>query len=152
MLLCGEGGDEVLWPSTVLSLSRRMPTWKLAGEVARSIVLHRCRPPAGLRDRLRQWRRSASEAPAFPTWLDPVFAANLDLHDRWRHFNAPETVADAPLRAEAHGRLETGPWSWYFEFSDPGVTRIPVETRYPFLDVRLVGSVLAMPPLPWSDR
>jgi asparagine synthase (glutamine-hydrolysing) len=27
---------------------------------------------------------------------------------------------------------------------------VPVEIRYPFLDVRLVSCVLAMPPLPWA--
>ena len=74
----------------------------------------------------------------FPAWLDPTFAASLGLHDRWQEFNAPEAVADDGVRAEARSRLATGPWSWYFEFSDPGVTRIPVEIRYPFLDVRLV--------------
>ena len=35
------------------------------------------------------------------------------------------------------------------EASDPGVTGIPIEARYPFLDVRLVSYLLAIPPLPW---
>ncbi len=150
VLLCGEGGDEVLWPSTVLSLSKRMTALELAGDVARSIVFHRRRPPAGLRVRVRRWLGKDSGTPPFPAWLDPEFAASLGLYDRWSEFNAPEVLADDAVRAEARSRLASGPWPWYFEFSDPGVTRIPVEIRYPFLDVRLVGDLLAMPPLPWS--
>jgi asparagine synthase (glutamine-hydrolysing) len=149
VLLCGEGGDEVLWPSTVLSLSRRMPVLNLAGDVARSLVFHHRRPPVGIRAWLKRWLGEDSEIPPFPSWVEPAFASRLDLQDRWRRFNAPEAVADDAVRAEACGRLATGPWSWYFEFSDPGVTRIPVESRYPFFDVRLVGTLLAMPPLPW---
>ena len=63
--------------------------------------------------------------------------------------NALESAADHPLRPQAYRRLAKAPWSWYFESFDPGVTRIPVEGRYPFLDVRLVSYLLAIPPIPW---
>ena len=53
------------------------------------------------------------------------------------------------MRPEAYGRLAMAPWPWYFESFDPGVTRVPVEGRYPFLDLRLVGFLLAIPPVPW---
>ena len=43
----------------------------------------------------------------------------------------------------------TAPWAWYFETFDPGMTRIPVEGRYPFLDLRVINFLLAIPPLPW---
>jgi asparagine synthase (glutamine-hydrolysing) len=36
-----------------------------------------------------------------------------------------------------------------FEQNDPGVTGCGVEVRYPFLDLRLVGYLLALPPVPW---
>jgi asparagine synthase (glutamine-hydrolysing) len=36
-----------------------------------------------------------------------------------------------------------------FELEDPGVTRCPVEVRHPFLDLRIVNYVLALPPFPW---
>jgi len=36
-----------------------------------------------------------------------------------------------------------------FETEDAGVTQFPVETRYPFLDLRIVNYLLALPPFPW---
>jgi asparagine synthase (glutamine-hydrolysing) len=36
-----------------------------------------------------------------------------------------------------------------YERCDSGVTRLPLEVRYPFFDIRLVEDVLAMPPIPW---
>jgi asparagine synthetase B (glutamine-hydrolysing) len=36
-----------------------------------------------------------------------------------------------------------------FEQESPGVTRCLVETRYPFLDLRVVNYLLALPPFPF---
>jgi asparagine synthase (glutamine-hydrolysing) len=123
VLLCGEGGDEVLWSSYVVDLFGRMPWLELGADITRTLVRHRRRPAAGIRARLRQLQRDEGAA--------------------------PEPPADHPLRPEAHRRLATAPWSWYFESFDPGVMRVPVEGRYPFLDLRLVNYLLAIPPLPW---
>ena len=35
------------------------------------------------------------------------------------------------------------------EQENAGVTHFPVETRYPFLDLRIVNYLLALPPFPW---
>ncbi len=35
-----------------------------------------------------------------------------------------------------------------FERENPGLTRFPVEVRYPFLDLRIVNFLLALPPFP----
>jgi asparagine synthase (glutamine-hydrolysing) len=44
-------------------------------------------------------------------------------------------------------------WPALFEGYDPGVTRVPVEVRHPFFDLRLVDFLLALPALPWcSDK
>jgi asparagine synthase (glutamine-hydrolysing) len=40
-------------------------------------------------------------------------------------------------------------WPAYLENADPGVTGVAVEHRWPFLDLRLVNYLLAIPPLPW---
>jgi asparagine synthase (glutamine-hydrolysing) len=36
-----------------------------------------------------------------------------------------------------------------FENENAGATYFPVETRYPFLDLRIVNYLLALPPFPW---
>ena len=36
-----------------------------------------------------------------------------------------------------------------FEQENAGASQFPVETRYPFLDLRIVNYLLALPPFPW---
>jgi asparagine synthase (glutamine-hydrolysing) len=44
-------------------------------------------------------------------------------------------------------------WPNLFEGYDSGVTRVSVEVRHPFFDLRLVDFLLALPVLPWcSDK
>ena len=149
VLLCGEGGDEILWSSQVVDLMGRMRLLELATDIARSLVFHRRRPAAGIRSRLKKWLGHGSQVPPYPAWVKPDFTNRLDLRGRWEHVHTLEPIGDHALRPEAYGRLAMAPWSWYFESFDPGVTRIPVEGRYPFLDTRLVSYLLAIPPLPW---
>ncbi len=148
VLLCGEGGDEVLWGSYLVDLLPRMRSLELLADITRSLVVHRRRPGVGIRARIEKWLGHGSQPPSYPAWLNAVFSDRLGLRARWTEWHALE-LTDHPLRPEAHGRLATAPWPWYFESLDPGVTRIPVEGRYPFLDLRLVNYLLAIPPLPW---
>jgi asparagine synthase (glutamine-hydrolysing) len=85
----------------------------------------------------------------FPDWLNSTFADRNQLRARWEEVNRRDEPNGHWLRPEAHARLATAPWAWYFESTDPGVTRIPIEIRYPFLDLRLVDYLLAIPPIPW---
>jgi len=39
-----------------------------------------------------------------------------------------------------------------FEKNDPGVTHAPVEVRYPFVDLRLMEYLLAIPAFPWAYK
>jgi asparagine synthase (glutamine-hydrolysing) len=149
VLLWGEGGDEVLWRSYVVDLLGTMRLLELGSDIARSLLLHRRRPAAGLRARVKKWLGQSTERPPYPGWLNRAFADQLDLRGRWEQVTNPELEGDHPLRPEAHRRLESATWSWYFESRDPGVTRVPVEGGYPFLDVRLVSYLLAIPPIPW---
>lgn len=148
VILSGDGADELLWGSTVASLLRRIGPGQLAAAVARSL-LHRRRPALGLRARLKQWRGSGAHAPPFPEWISHDWATRLRLHDRWREMHALRLTQHHSLRPEAYGRLSAALWSRHFETADPGSTGILVECRYPFLDVRLVSYLLAVPPLPW---
>jgi asparagine synthase (glutamine-hydrolysing) len=43
-------------------------------------------------------------------------------------------------------------WTNLFEMSDPGVTQATVEVRYPFVDLRLVEYLLAIPMFPWAYK
>jgi asparagine synthase (glutamine-hydrolysing) len=149
VLLCGEGGDEILRRSYVVDLLGKMRLRELGSDIARALLLHRRRPAAGVRARVKQWLGHRVRLPPYPGWLNRAFAERLNLRGRWQEATDRELRGDHPLRPEACQRLAPAPWSWYFESSDPGVTRIPAEGRYPFLDVRLVSYLLAIPPIPW---
>src|SRR6202041_3806932 len=52
------------------------------------------------------------------------------------------------IRPKAHVSLSIPQWANKFEQESPGATRYPVEVRYPFLDLRVVNFLLALPPFP----
>lgn len=149
ILLCGEGGDELLWCSRAIDAARNLPVVEFASDLARSLLVHRRRPALGIRRALRRSWGKLPACPRYPEWMDRTLTARLGLRERWERVHRAEPPGAHPLRPEAHHRLSTAPWSWYFESSDPGVTRIPVEVRYPFLDLRLVDFLLSVPPIPW---
>ena len=148
VLLSGEGGDEVFWSSFLVDLVGRMPTLELGRDVLRCLIVRR-RPGVGIRAKFRRIRRPPSSGACYPQWLKRNFAEPVSVGARGGDRDATEPAAAHPLRAEAHHRLSTAPWSWYFESCDAGVTRLPVEIRFPFLDLRVVKYLLAIPPLPW---
>ena len=43
-------------------------------------------------------------------------------------------------------------WAPLFEGYDPGSTRLPLEVRHPFIDIRLVDYVLSIPVIPWCSK
>ena len=149
--LCGEGADEILWPSRVADLLPSMRFVDLASDVARTVVSHRIRPGVGLRA-MAGLQPSHEPAPPLPSWLPAELVARCDLAAKWEHaWTGSRAVHDAgsqPRDSAAH-RLATTAWPWYFESFDPGTTGIDVDTRYPFLDIRLVEYMMSVPPLPW---
>jgi len=148
-LLSGEGGDELLWRSFAVDLVGRMPPIELAGDIARSLFIHRRRPGLGLRAKAKQWLPDDSRLAPYPGWLNGTLAHRMNLRGRYEQVMARRNPLQHPMRADAHRRLTTAIWPWYFESSDPGVTGVPVEASFPFLDVRLVTYALAIPPMPW---
>jgi len=60
----------------------------------------------------------------------------------------PISSNQAPRRATIRA-LESKVWAPLFEGYDPGVTRLALEVRHPFIDVRLVDYLLSIPVNPW---
>jgi asparagine synthase (glutamine-hydrolysing) len=149
VVLCGEGGDEVFWRSDLVDLVLTMPWRELAADVTRSLAVYGVRPALGLGDWLKKWRGTARHGSPCPAWLNGSFVDRTGLRQRAARVSSTAMTASHPARAEAHRRLMTAPWATYFESSDAGTTGVPVEIRYPFMDVRLVQYLLAIPPIPW---
>lgn len=151
VVLTGDGGDELLFPSGLAQMLKGMRLWQTLFDAAQYLRTYRRMPPLGLglRKKLRNWRKQPDPASGFPNWLNDRFAAQYQLRARWQEVNQVKVSTAYPLRPGAYHRLTMPLWESVFEYNDPGVTNTPVEFRLPFLDLRLVNYVMAMPPLPW---
>jgi asparagine synthetase B (glutamine-hydrolysing) len=56
------------------------------------------------------------------------------------------------VRPKGHASMLLPQWTAMFEMGDPGVTHLPLEVRYPFVDLRLVEYLLAIPVFPWTYK
>jgi len=105
-----------------------------------------------LRTRWQRWFSSQGQAPQYPGWLNPELEKRLGLRERWEALSWASTP-NAAVRPIAYEAMVDPMWPALFERYDPGVTRVPVEVRHPFFDLRLVDFLLALPALPWcSDK
>jgi asparagine synthase (glutamine-hydrolysing) len=148
VLLSGEGGDEVLKPSWVANLIGGVPWTELATDVTRALVLTGRRPPLGIRAKVRAWLGAGPAERPRPPWLMAEPGARLADPGRWT------PTDDRPMpchrrRPDAYRSLTSPLWPPYLSACDPGVTGVPVEVRFPYLDVRLVEFMLSVPAIPW---
>jgi len=85
----------------------------------------------------------------FPNWIAPDFARRVNLEARWKEVGSDTTQPRHAVNPTACASLDIPQWSNLFEHENAGVTRFPVEVRHPFLDLRIVNYLLALPPFPW---
>jgi asparagine synthase (glutamine-hydrolysing) len=105
-----------------------------------------------IRTRLDRWFPSKGSLPSYPSWLNPELEKRLGLRERWETLKGPPAPKEA-VRPVAYEAMTDPMWGTLFDIYDPGVTRVPVEVRHPFFDLRLVNFLLALPALPWcSDK
>ena len=99
----------------------------------------------------RRWRilfGSKRDGAQFPGWLNEDLANGLGLFQRWETLTNGTSGAPT-FRPEAHEAIADSLWTMLFDEFDPARTRLPVEVRHPFFDLRLVNYLLALPRLPW---
>lgn len=150
--LYGEGADEALQPSTVVEMLRGLPLMVSLSSLARCLLVERLRPEwgTGIGSLLRRGSRQPPRLPPYPDWLNPDFARRTQARDRWQQVWQAKTAATPhPWRSRADRALRSDLWLPTLAACDPGFLNLPVETRLPFLDLRLLDFLLALPPLPW---
>jgi len=101
-----------------------------------------------LRTRWRILFASKSFKAPYPPWLNESLERRFALRERWHAVNQMPAPAIA-VRPEAHELTFAPFWPDLFEAHDANVTRVPVEVRHPFFDLRLMDFLLALPRLPW---
>ncbi len=152
VLFSGEGNDNLMdfqmWPY-VGDLRRRGEWRRLLTEVGNYLWI-RPFPWRGIRARVLRLAGKDPDQPIFPDWLAPEFSRRANLPDRWKEqAELLKSGAAHPIHPRGHGSLALPEWTHLFEQEDPGAIGYPVETRYPFLDLRMVNYLLAIPPFPW---
>jgi len=152
VLLSGEGSDNLMdfqmWPYAG-DLRRRGEWRRLLTELANYIWV-RPFPWRGIRARFLRLFGKEPGMLVFPEWISRDFAKDLKLKERWKEWGMhPRLPLEHPIHPRAHASLSLPQWTHMFEQENAGVTHFPVETRYPFLDLRIVNYLLALPPFPW---
>lgn len=105
-------------------------------------------PPVGFRSGVKLRFRKEEVGTSYPEWVDEAFAARVDLPDRVREWNS-DTLTTNQSHPSALHAFDSKVWAPLFEGYDPGSTRLPLEVRHPFIDVRLLRFVLSLPVVPW---
>jgi len=148
----GEGPDNALryeWRPFLSYLARSRQPGQLFRALAADALLHprvplwsSIRQLTVMRRRARQW-----EEP-FPAWLDPAFAERCNCRDRWEQ-QRRQVAPIHPIRPLGYAGLDPARWQGLFEDCDISAAHGHVEFRYPFLDVRVLQYLLALPAMPW---
>jgi asparagine synthase (glutamine-hydrolysing) len=153
VLFYGEGPDNALhyeWKPYLYYLARKRQFGRLAADVCAHIVRHRRIPliptiPRMLKDRAHKDQWTAS----FPSWLDRSFESRMELRSRWAQARSSASAPSHPVRPTGYGSFQTLLWEAVFRGLDAEETKTPLETRHPFVDLRLLRYMLAVPAIPW---
>ncbi|MEN3326586.1 MAG: hypothetical protein V7638_1393 [Acidobacteriota bacterium] len=95
--------------------------------------------PPGIKTRIKRLipkKRAATEGRPY-SWLDESFAKRTHLRERWER---PSINQASPLNPI---------WTALFEGYDQSSTKLNLEVRHPFTDVRLVEFLSSIPVRPW---
>jgi asparagine synthase (glutamine-hydrolysing) len=152
VLLYGEGGDEVFRSFNLLTRLRHDQSLQTLVDFCNSIVRHNVFPPVGsglCAWWKNQWRTREIPGPQLPKWLSKDFMARLSLAARWRIRDHRNDPLDA-LATGSKVRFITPLWENVLTNCDMGSHGIPIETRLPYLDLRVVLFGLSLPNMPWA--
>ena len=151
VVLSGYGGDGILtgqsWPY-LLYLARGMRLATIGKAFGKYFLEHGRIPPlrGGFRARLHRFRRT-DEMAEYPRWFSPEFETEIRLRERWCELMKPDEKTH-PWYPDAHATLNGGYWPEILEREDAEWTRVPLESRTPLLDQRLINFLLSVPPVP----
>jgi asparagine synthase (glutamine-hydrolysing) len=148
--LTGDGGDNLMhfemWPYTKSLI--RSNQWATLARQMPSYLNRRHSPLPGAVRRVRKAFGAEPAAVQFPKWVSPTLVEQLKLKERALQWRELPPDRPHPVLPRGHASLSLPQWPNLFEMQSPGVTKAPVELRHPFLDLRVVNFLLALPPFP----
>jgi asparagine synthase (glutamine-hydrolysing) len=147
----GEGNDALMsfeMMPYARDLVHRRQWGELLSSAARFLRVRRF-PVRGILARVQRLLGRGALVRAFPNWISPNLATASQVKQRWSELGNSAMIQAHPVAPLAYASLTLPSWTQFFETNDPGLTHFPVEVRYPFLDLRIVEFLLAIPPFPW---
>ncbi|HEX5873282.1 MAG TPA: asparagine synthase-related protein [Pyrinomonadaceae bacterium] len=103
-------------------------------------------PVPRLRSRIKRILRPKQIDSSLPEWIAESFAQRTNLHERWQASFRHEPIRTKSARIRV---LNSKMWPAIFEGYDASVTKLDLQVRHPFMDLRLVKFLLAIPRTPW---
>ena len=152
--LDGEGSDNLMhfemWPY-VKDMARRFEVREMASKVPAYLRVRGSILP-GIQRRIQEASGNHPDLVKYPEWINPEFERRMNLREKFDDWGHEPVHSEHPRAPKAHGSLSLPHWTHLFENENAGVTRAPVEVRFPFLDLRVVSFVLSVPPFPWMYK
>jgi asparagine synthase (glutamine-hydrolysing) len=152
VFLYGEGPDNALryeWRPYLAHLVAGRRVAPLVRALSNDLLMHSrvplwssIRQLTGARSHNKRWQA------VFPDWLDEDFAARCGCRERWEARQRPPP-ATHPVRPVGYEGFSAVRWQSLFEDCDINGALSHSEIRQPFLDLRLLQYMLALPAMPW---
>lgn len=147
VFLYGEGPDNALaceWRHHLALLAQEGHHGRILPDLLWHVFGHPRIPFVG---RLSNWFEGYREA-TFPAWFNPDFATRLRLSERWEELRSgPPPVH--PTRPKGYQAMSIALWQHFFESFDLMSSRSLSEFRHPYIDIRFLRFLLAVPAIPW---
>ncbi len=149
--LTGFDGDAFMtepFSSYFTSSAKKLKLHDLATAMGWYVWTQKALPPIGFRTRVRRILREQRVGGYLPDWIDKSFAKRTNLNDRLKE-SVNNRVHPDEKRPAALQFLKSKVWAPLFEGYDRAATKLDLELRHPFIDLRLVEYLLAIPAVPW---
>jgi asparagine synthase (glutamine-hydrolysing) len=150
--LSGLGPDATMsfWlHSHIASMKSNSRLAELTMDLIRYFWLKRRPPRLHVLDRLGRTPGPQTLSDTYPRWLNKKFEERLELNNREVLLQSKEMGSHFRRKQAFQLLSDPGNWTYHFEYADSGTTRLPVEVRYPYFDVRLVSYLMSIPAIPW---
>jgi asparagine synthase (glutamine-hydrolysing) len=102
----------------------------------------------GIRTWFKQLFGEPGTASIYPEWIDESFSKRTNLRERSME-SSPTQIESSDTKPAALTALASKVWAPLFEGYDPGATKLALEFRHPFTDLRLIQFLLSIPAVPW---
>jgi asparagine synthase (glutamine-hydrolysing) len=153
VLLTGVGGDGVFRAQALGMQEFLRPSgwFTTARGILGYAVRRRTLPPLAIRTRMKRLAGiPLFQPPPMPGWIEPEFAREQCLEERWRDQWVPpwNNVPGTALRPGATQGLRAL-WAQSLERYDAEWSGAPLDACHPYFDVRVIEFLMRTPPAPW---